>query len=1062
MSTKDAAARTLALTAAGQNIVVSAGAGTGKTTLLVDRLCFLILARGLDIEKTAVLTFTEKAAAEVKARLMMKLNTVLQEVNNENTEDKTVLLVLKHAKKEDILPRAEAAFARITRAQVSTIHSFCSYILKKYPLEAGVSPSFNIDHGSVGENLFKRYWYKWINEELSLSSPRAEEWERVLNEVSLNDIYTYAMFLCSNKAEDYHPLSHADVLAHRCGEYAAEARALLALHPGKNNLPRALEAAAQVLEAAQKQFAARAFKEEDLPDVPVSAGKLKDWEDGDYEEALKILAFARRVHPARQKLINAVFNLVSPLTAQVKAAAEETGLVSYDGLLIKTRNLLKNNTSVRARLKREFDALFIDEFQDTDPVQGELLLFLAEEEYTSAARWEDIKLAPGKLFVVGDPKQSIYRFRGADIEAYDLFTELILKQNGAHCALQTNFRSGKNIIDSVNFISSKIIKQKNKKQPPYIEIFPHSEDSASAQAELWLTEEENGAGQDDLRHNQAENMAAWIEQNAGNMKLKNGKTLELKDIAVLFRARGSVHIYTSALKRRGIKYSVGEDGSFYAAQEIKDLANILAVIDDSSDSIALAGVLRSPFGGFNDQEILDIVNRRELSIYAKTGDARLAAVYAVLKKLRSRAGRVSLQQTLRDILQETFFTELACAAYNGEETVSNIKYFVSSAEAAASARPLSLNQFLTLYREKEELAREVKESDNPLTLSSSDSVNILTIHGAKGLEFPVVFFADTARQDPAAKAREYLYSSTYKMHAVALGKTQDANMAFLQTEEAAHNVCEKARLFYVALTRAKERLILLANNVKQKNSFSQYLEAAGLLGAEAALPFIKVSLLPYAQPKDFLYNYVHTAYEAAHTLKSPEAWREAWARRGEEYKRLKEEKLFVSPSGAQSAERGIYAADARAALTGSICHKVLEFADFKRALTEEDARAAAAFFDDEEDAPYIEESALRAAEILKKFCSSAVFKELGSFKIMEREMPFTLKENGRIVSGVIDLLAERGGEIYVFDYKTVNEADPGRYKTQTDFYRRAAQNIFKNGAVKCGIIFLKQAKIEYL
>ncbi|MBO4675142.1 MAG: UvrD-helicase domain-containing protein, partial [Elusimicrobiaceae bacterium] len=452
--------RTALQTSLGVNVVVEAGAGTGKTTLLINRLCLCVLAQDTPVERLVALTFTEKAAAEIKTRFIFKLQQIVQAVRNA-TEDRTLHLLRSYfkVKEEDIIARAEKALARLDRASIGTIHGFCAEILKTFPLEAALAPNVQIDEGTQGRNLFETRWNRFLDEELGPNAARKEQWKTVLAEISLDELESFSWELCSGKIENYDYYEHADLLLSMLREKQQQATELARKFLKNAAKPRAIEKAL-LWTAASLQRISLFLQKKEVPleenSAPISKPtRPKDWEEETFEEALSLYQFAQKITPEKQKVFLLAYQLVLPVCEKVRQDYREAGLVSFDDLIIKTRNLLRENLYVRRLLKEKFEAIFVDEFQDTDPVQGELLLFLSEEKPGTAARWQDVHLLPGKLFIVGDPKQSIYRFRGADITAYELFTDLILRQGGKKFFLQKNFRSTPEIIETANSVCSR-------------------------------------------------------------------------------------------------------------------------------------------------------------------------------------------------------------------------------------------------------------------------------------------------------------------------------------------------------------------------------------------------------------------------------------------------------------------------------------------------------------------------------------------------------------------------------------------------------------------------------
>ena len=222
--------RTRALTLTGVNLVIEAGAGTGKTTLLIDRLCLCVLVQHIPVEKLVALTFTDKAAAEIKTRFIFKLQQLIQLIQQEQITpvEPQVYVTSKQYRtlrflreqfglsNTDLLERAQTALAHLDRAAIGTIHSFCAEILKMFPLEAGISPNAQIDTGQKATQLFEEHWNAFLDKELGINAPREKQWKQALQTLSLADLKIFAEELAAIKPVDYDYYSHRDFLADIC------------------------------------------------------------------------------------------------------------------------------------------------------------------------------------------------------------------------------------------------------------------------------------------------------------------------------------------------------------------------------------------------------------------------------------------------------------------------------------------------------------------------------------------------------------------------------------------------------------------------------------------------------------------------------------------------------------------------------------------------------------------------------------------------------------------------------------------------------------------------------
>ena len=1053
----------------GVNRVVEAGAGTGKTTLLIDRLCLCVLAQGMPVEKLVALTFTEKAAAEIKTRFIFKLQQLVQAIRTREA-DRTLELLRTYFSVPDneLATRAEQALLHLDRAAIGTIHGFCAEILKMFPLEAGLSPHAQIDSGYKATQIFEEHWNRFLDQELGANAPRATTWKQVLTAISLDELELFAQELCAVTPVVYDYYSHCRLLCAQCTEKSARLQELYAFYVPKGKKPRNIEKALTWAADSLKRTVCF-LQAEPVPPAPQEPCPVptacKDWSAEDFEEAKGIISFAQKITPESQQIFLAAYHLLLPLAQTVRAAQEEQGVLGFDALIIKTRNLLQQNLYVRRVLKEKWDALFIDEFQDTDPVQGELLLFLAEEKAGTATRWQDVRLQPGKLFVVGDPKQSIYRFRGADITAYELFTDLILKQGGEKSFLQTNFRSEPEIIETANQICSRAMVQQSAFQPAYVPIC--TEKPAQGQAVDWLfitPPVQDKPGADDFRRNQAEQLAQWIAENVGKMQLKDGHLLNYQDIALLTRVGTTSRIYTDALRRYGIAFHTDIDKDFFHKQEINDLLLFLRAVADPEDKIALAGVLRSPFGGFTDEELYQFARAGSLNLPELLKNPSTQSFAGQLHKFCQLAGRVSLYELICQILADTFLPEACASAYDKENTLSYLHQVAAFAQAYEAQNGSNLRGFLT------DLQTRLADNPDLFTLSpadeSADAVSVLTVHKSKGLEFPVVILADWPRKESGGTLRpaQYLFSWQYNMYGLRAGKICDVNLAFLEEEQKKHSRCEEIRILYVALTRAKEKLVLVADGRSGVEKTAAAFVAAGLW-PDGKIPQvttpdgslqIPVQYKAYVPPRDFLYR-AQTATSANTFLASDwTAWHQAYTARKAAYDTC----LVTSQNYAPSAVAGeslLSSQQQQGAELGTICHRVLEIllssggADVTKICEQAAQQVGAAG------------RAQEAAQLIGPFVKSGLFKEISAYKVLACEMPFTVSlPDGSIQNGVMDAVLQTPQGIWVIDYKT-DQVKPGgeralfakKYQEQLAQYRQAAQHIFPGQPVRASAVFVR-------
>ena len=521
----DAPARLSAATELDRNVVVTAGAGTGKTRLLVDRLVHLLIGKGVPLRRIVALTFTEKAAGEMRLRLAARLEALLLAARAGGTDAQTQsavgsrqtaagpepLSVIRdpssalgpssfvirppssvvpedelqfeflrrhHRLSSDkIRERAQAALEGLDQSLIGTIHSFAAHVLRLFPVEAGVDPTFDVDTGTAFGDCFAREWAGWLGEELGPRAPRGEAWLNVLERIDLPTVESLARAMSNFLAPSPFPKSAharralADAAEAMAGELALAARGCT---NAKNNLAAQMTAYAALLKAVAKEGAeAAGGSGGELLDKDVSKAKT-GWSETGFEAARERAEAARRFLLACREVddafIERLTGLLDPFVVRVRARFLSDRRLSFDGLLALARDLVRDHFRAQERLKREFEAILVDEFQDTDPVQAELLLYLAQKRGRPVTDLKKVELAPGKLFVVGDPKQSIYGFRRADIAAFEWVKNLILQQGGAEYELKANFRSRAGIVDAVNACFEGLLVEEAGIQPRYVPL----------------------------------------------------------------------------------------------------------------------------------------------------------------------------------------------------------------------------------------------------------------------------------------------------------------------------------------------------------------------------------------------------------------------------------------------------------------------------------------------------------------------------------------------------------------------------------------------------------------
>jgi len=1129
-----------AATVFDRNLVVTAGAGTGKTALLVERALNLVASTGLRIDALAAITFTEKAAAELRERLATGLDAlrdlarrdaaVLPEAER-RTEALRSWAWLKEAARvpaSEVEARALAALKGLDAATVTTIHAFCAEILRRYPREAGVDPSFQIDEGTALDALFDDEWASFLDDEVGPSSPRENLWERTLlvpGALGFVRDLGRAMASFSLPSEAADPAA-ARAEAARAALFGAEAaairgdtEALLSRATGMNpNMKDFLRASAELLDAfiesgieAMRAVASPMPLDVYLARDPAAGAKMTE---SARQEAEALKKRAKRLVTLLSKVdeetVRDLAETAAPLAARVRERLLASSLATYDALLRLARDLLAREAPVRRALAARYRALLVDEFQDTDPLQYEILLFIAEEEGPAAADAFEARLRPGSLFIVGDPKQSIYRFRGADIEAYQRAVRRILDCGGEAVSLATSYRSPKGILDPVNAIFAAWIGPKRPGdeayEPVYEAIAPARADaSPEPRVEIWSVPAGGNAAA--RRMAEAGVIASWIAGNAG-ATAATGVPLQFRQIAILFRALTIAPLYAQALRRADVPFVVEGGRDFYERREVADLVAFLRAAANPNDGASVLAVLRSPLGAVPDAELARFAAVGGRLDRAAVVDARFPAVrraFDLLAGFRKKMVRRPPDDSIRAVLDETPLALLHAAAFDGAQRVSNLKKIVARAEDL-SRRGLSLEE--TLRHIEDEQGGGRTEGESPLADETVNAVRILSIHKAKGLEYPVVVIPDVGRRSMAGDhggdtAAAWLGRGRDGRLAARLrGGAMNLAWAALSERAARHDAAEEKRVFYVACTRARERLILVNSEAGGKSvPWRNALAAVGyvtegsfpdpgiLAAAEAPVRHVildPAAPLPVASveaiepiweraAREFLSRSEAALVGAGPLLRRPTGEREE-RESDDDSRREVPEGPGGPPGRAKRADAGRDAPR----LAGSAIHVALEHWDFRdaarfrehaRAAARELAARAAEGASGEDRKRLREETLAETDRIAGLFLASPLPARLAAVEILAREAPFLYRgAGGEIWRGYVDLVyRDADGTVVVADYKTgAAEGDEEtareveRYRGQLGLYREALGAALAGGVapVRAEILFVRSGAVR--
>jgi ATP-dependent helicase/nuclease subunit A len=1117
--------RELAATTFDRNVVVTAGAGTGKTTLLVDRLLHLLMRNPepLEITEIAALTFTNKAANEMKLRLRERLQSYLgvrldrEAVDKHEEEAQGAIrsfIEIYHLTKDEIDARSREALRHIERSGIGTVHSFAATLLRLYPMEAGLDPQFREDDGAWFERYFEENWAVWLDQELSGQGARREDWKQILRKISLEEMRRFAFSLCSEtvQLDRLGHLSPDGGIPQTIREWLEgleeKAANLLRQHPdGKHQIDKLTGISHRIIceILAHGELVEGVLEEEKAFLAEKEPSPVKAWSGSEFEQARELVRVARRLCQVDEKLTRWLCGLLIPFAERCREGFVNEGFVSFDGLLVRARDLVRDHLPVREELKQQFKAILVDEFQDTDPIQYEILLYLAERIGRRARHWRKVRLTPGKVFVVGDPKQSIYAFRRADIEAYlEVVQEVIKAQNGIECRLTNNFRSHAGLLNVVNGVFTPLIRPRVGLQPSYVPI--HSPEPSGADgtirpnsfpfrnAEIRRVEPEEGTASAVLaRGLEGECLARWLaEEVLGKATVldrdRHPVLVGAKDVAILLRTLTDVHQYLEPLRRRGIRYVVEGERHFYATQEVIDAVNLLRAVENPFDRSALVGLLRSPVGGLKDAEIYQLYRQNLLDYRSMTRLEEGAKkelgplvkdLYEILGKLHVETRKLPVGEAVSRVFASLPIEILAARSFNGEQAVANLEKVRQLAELMGRQGLGTLKEVIAMLQRR---VLDVKEEgESALAEENVDAVRILSVHKAKGLEFPVVVLAGCHGEiDHREAEKEVEYDWSTDLVGLKVGAHWNIPGIYLAEKRRLRDSEEQKRVLYVAMTRAREHLTVscAVTGRKGSGSFLSMLEQAvgeltssertGIIPAGTGHIGIKVLVDSLKPPER-----VRAEGKKEQCELDWKAYANLWSQRASNFDEAIRTPLFVTPTllkareqevaeGAPRGDKGPWTRE-EALLIGELAHRFLQHWDFSVEPKTFSGRLLSFMAHYFSAIPERNGQAIQneLEEIFQGFFSSPAYKELRTSNILGREVPLLIPWSGQVMEGVMDVLYEKEGDLYLADYKTdrIQREDLSRviksYHHQAQIYSEAVRRSLQRELAGFKLIFLR-------
>ncbi len=906
----DAVDRARIADALDETLVVEAAAGTGKTTELVKRIVRLVETGRALIDEIVAVTFSEKAAGELKLRLREQL---------------------EHARggaTGDVALRLEQAVRRFEESHVSTIHGFCADLLRERPVEARLDPSFAVLTDDQSGRLFDEAFADWMQHELD---DPCEGVRRSLRRTSPRRF--------GQDEDDDAPIARL----RRAGRELLEWRDHPApwarpagftrdtdidhLLDGMGTLCAATEGAisprdplARAIELVRRTWAEiRPLRERAIPDY-----------DG-WEAALCALAaderdlragrrmsgqFSRRISnaeviEARDALVDKLVEFRNAADADLAAQVHEAlgdaiasygerkvraGAVDFLDLLIRARDLVRDDADARHDFQRRFRYLLVDEFQDTDPLQAELLMRLAcAGDGGAAGAFLELPVRPGALFIVGDPKQSIYRFRRADVGVYRAICEALERQGARRVRLRTSFRSVPAIQRAVNAaFSVHMTGNRATLQADYVELQPVRPDPDSQPAVVALpvprplSDRGNvtqGAIAASLPGAVGE-FVRWLVRDshytvpdehapAGADGSPARRPVRAGDVCLLFRRfldfqTDITRDYVDALEARGVPHLLVGGKAFHEREEVDALRTALTAIEWPDDALSVFATLRGPFFAVPEEELFAWHGRgfgfRPHDVPADVPPelASVADALTTVAALNRTRNHRPVAETIGRLLEATRAHAGFVLWRGGEQVLANVLQIAEMARRYEAGGGLSFRGFVDELRDA---ADRAPTPEAPIVEEGTDGVRLMTVHKAKGLEFPVVILADIGCRISRDDASRYL-DTVRGLAAIRLAGWTPTDLREHNLEEAARDRAEGVRLAYVAATRARDLLVVPAvGDGPEEKHWTSPLSAA-LFGGDA----IDAPGVPAFTGRDTLLDRPPANMASLHTMR-PGAYR---------------------------------------------------------------------------------------------------------------------------------------------------------------------------------------------
>lgn len=814
------------------NFLVEAGAGSGKTSSLVKRMLSLVISGKYRVNEIAAVTFTRKAAAELRERFQNKLEEIYRETG-------------------DVMQKEflEQALLDLDKCFMGTVHSFCARLLRERPVEAGLDPEFKEMDELQNKLMKEQAWESFL---IQVKTEKPDVLDQ-LNKIGVSHNELKQNFIKLNGYPDVDivytsvPKPELKAVLDRIKSLVHLARKAIPFkepEKGWDKLQAAIRKTLRYLHYFDMSRDTNIIKilSNFEKEINVTQNRWNSKEEAkqfrDEFNALAIEVVGPVIKQWREYCHYHIMAFLLPAVKHYEKMRYDKCYLNFEDLLMKTSGMLRDYPEVRQYFQSKFRCLLVDEFQDTDPIQAEIMFFLTGGD-VNERDWQLLLPKPGALFIVGDPKQSIYRFRRADIDTYNLVKELILKSGGEVLKLTSNFRSVQALGRWFNPTFGKLLPEKGDSyQAEYSELHTLQPDKENTEVGVRVLEIPNiFSNKAEIVDVDADYIAKIIKDALnGNIRLSRtpeetdagvSETPRPSDFMILLRYKDSMDVYARALEKYGIPVSMAGGSSLSQSYEISELYKLLKFLADIENQVSLVAVLRGLFFGISDDSLYQF----------KKAGGRFSLLSVVPEQLDNTINQQFTQslgklkkyyrwtkQYNPSVALEKIIIDLGLVPFSltGEMGKSRCGYLYQILELLRKSEVDGNTAFNLIVEQFKIILDSDIEEELDIVAEEQNAVRLMNLHKAKGLEAPVVFLAHPYKK-PEPRADQHIRrvgQSPYgyfvcnrskgDYHSEIIG--QPPGWENHQDEELKYLTAEEIRLLYVAATRAKNLLVISQSN----------------------------------------------------------------------------------------------------------------------------------------------------------------------------------------------------------------------------------------------------------